>query len=75
MDPSAGASPGANVVDATVEEVLNLGPDTKYELRSRAASGSRYASPATRGRQLERGDRVRLSWAVDDGLLVADPGG
>ena len=25
------------------------------------------------GRELQRGDQVRLGWAVEDGLLVADP--
>ena len=76
VDPSVDASPGANLVEATVGEVLNLGPDTKYELM--LESGERVAVRERRersGRELRRGDRVRLSWAIDDGLLVADPGG
>jgi TOBE domain len=56
--------------------VLNLGPDTKIELM--LEGGQRVAVREPRfgaGRELQRGDRVRLSWSVDDGLLVADPGG
>ncbi len=69
------ATNGANVVDATVGDVLNLGPDTKYQLA--IADGPRVAVREPReatGRELQRGDTVRLSWSVDDGLLVADPG-
>jgi putative spermidine/putrescine transport system ATP-binding protein len=75
LDGGAEPVPGANVVDATVGEVLNLGPDTKYELT--LEGGQRVAVREPRegsGRALQRGDQVRLTWAVDDGLLVADPG-
>jgi putative spermidine/putrescine transport system ATP-binding protein len=71
-----GAAPdGLNVVDATVDEVLYLGPDTKYQLA--LGSGQRVSVREPReaqGRELRRGDQVRLAWSVDDGLLVADPG-
>ncbi len=53
--------------------MLNLGPDTKYELT--LEGGQRVAVREPRegsGRALQRGDQVRLTWAVDDGLLVAD---
>ena len=65
---------GANVAEATVDEVLNLGPDTRYELvldggQRVAARESRGSGPAA----LDRGDKVRVAWAVEDGLLVADP--
>ena len=65
---------GLNVVEATVDEVLYLGPDTKYQLA--LGNGQRMAVREPRegsGRALQRGDQVRLSWAVEDGLLVADP--
>jgi putative spermidine/putrescine transport system ATP-binding protein len=65
---------GANAAEATVDEVLNLGPDTRYELV--LDGGQRVAVRESRdgGRQaLDRGDRVRVAWAVEDGLLVADP--
>ncbi len=73
---AAAPANGANVVDATVGDVLNLGPDTKYQLA--LADGPRVAVREPReatGRELQRGDKVRLSWSIEDGLLVADPGG
>jgi putative spermidine/putrescine transport system ATP-binding protein len=76
VDVGDSASTDANAVAATVGEVLNLGPDTKIELM--LEGGQRVAVREPRfgaGRELQRGDRVRLSWSVDDGLLVADPGG
>jgi putative spermidine/putrescine transport system ATP-binding protein len=69
-------SSGANVVDATVGDVLNLGPDTRYELV--LDGGQRVSVREARGggaRTLDHGDRVRIAWSIDDGLLVADPGG
>ena len=71
-----GAADGQNVVDATVDEVLYLGPDTKYHLA--LGWGQRVAVREPRessARELQRGDQVKLAWSVDDGLLVADPGG
>jgi putative spermidine/putrescine transport system ATP-binding protein len=68
-------SAGANVAEATVDEVLNLGPDIRVELV--LEGGQRVAVRQSRGageRTLDRGDRVRVAWSVDDGLLVADPG-
>ena len=53
VDPAAGASPGANVVDATVGEVLNLGPDTKYELTLEGGERVAVREPRERsGREL-----------------------
>ena len=69
------ATDGLNVVDATVDEVLYLGPDIKYQLA--LASGQRLTIREPResdGRELQRGDRVRVGWKVGDGLLVGDPG-
>ncbi len=70
-----GHAPGTNAVAATVTEVLFLGPIRKYELtladgqravvRVQAGSGERAWRPD---------DRVSLTWEVDDGVLVADPG-
>ena len=62
-----------NHIDATVDEVLYLGPDTKYHLA--LGTGQRISVREPReshGRELQRGDQVRLGWSVDDGLLVAD---
>ena len=74
VDAGSDAEPGWNVVDATVEEVLNLGPDTKYELTLDDGQRVAVREPRERGgRALQRGDQVRLTWAVEDGLLLADP--
>ena len=70
------AAPGANAIDATVGEVLNLGPDTKYELTLEGGQRVAVREPRERGgRELQRGDSVRLTWAIEDGLLVEDRGG
>jgi putative spermidine/putrescine transport system ATP-binding protein len=63
----------ANAADATVEDVLYLGSDNKYGLR--LADGQRVAVRAQPDRdgRWSGGDRVRLSWSIGDGVLVADP--
>jgi putative spermidine/putrescine transport system ATP-binding protein len=66
---------GMNTIDATVDEVLYLGPDTKYQLA--LPSGQRISIREPReadAREFQRGDRVRVGWSVDAGLLVSDPG-
>ena len=73
VDAGTEVASGTNVVDATVGEVLNLGPETRYELT--LDGGERLAVREPRrvsGRARQRGDAVRLTWAVDDGHLVAD---
>jgi putative spermidine/putrescine transport system ATP-binding protein len=65
---------GLNTTDATVDEVLYLGPDIKYQLA--LPWGQRVSIREPRdadARELQRGDRVRIGWKVEDGLLVADP--
>jgi len=67
-------SAAVNVADATVDEVLNLGSDVRYELV--LDGGQRLAVRESRGggsTARDRGDRVRVAWSVDDGLLVPDP--
>jgi putative spermidine/putrescine transport system ATP-binding protein len=76
VDAASDGGTGMNVVDATVDEVLYLGPDTKYQLA--LENGQRIVVREPRegsGRELQRGDAVRLGWSVEDGLLVADPAG
>ena len=66
---------GMNTIDATVDEVLYLGPDTKYQLA--LPSGQRISIREPReadAREFQRGDPVRVGWSVDAGLLVSDPG-
>jgi putative spermidine/putrescine transport system ATP-binding protein len=76
LDDGAADPAGADVAAATVGEVLNLGPDTRYELV--LEGGQRMAVREPRGaaaRAIGHGDRVRVAWNVDDGLLVPDPAG
>jgi putative spermidine/putrescine transport system ATP-binding protein len=68
--------PAMNTVEATVGDVIYLGPDRKYGLA--LPDGLRVAVREQRDgseRQWESGDAVRLAWSVDDGVLVADPAG
>jgi putative spermidine/putrescine transport system ATP-binding protein len=66
-------SDGMNTIDATVDEVLYLGPDTKYQLALPSGQRISIREPReTQGRELQRGDPVRVGWSVDHGLLVAD---
>ncbi len=65
---------GANAVEATVVDALYLGSDRKYGLT--LPDGQRAAVREQRDdeeRQWRSGDQVRLTWSVDDGVLVADP--
>ncbi len=68
---------GANAVDAAIADVLYLGSDRKYELTM--PDGQRAAVREQRdgggARQWLSGDPVRLTWSVDDGVLVSDPAG
>jgi putative spermidine/putrescine transport system ATP-binding protein len=66
----------ANAVEASVTDVLYLGSDRKYELTM--PDGQRAAVREQRDggeHQWQRGDSVRLTWSVDDGVLVAEPAG
>ena len=77
LGPSEHAPPGSNAVDGTVDEVLYLGSDRKYGLTLVGRPARRRPRTARSRRRTpgERGDEVRLAWAVDDGILVADPSG
>ncbi|MBA3877243.1 MAG: polyamine ABC transporter ATP-binding protein [Anaerolinea sp.] len=78
VDPgdAGAAAAGANTVEASVRDVLYLGSIRKYELtlpdeqtatvRQQVGGNERVWQP---------GARVRLTWAVDDEVLVSDPGG
>jgi putative spermidine/putrescine transport system ATP-binding protein len=68
---------GANSVEAAITDVLYLGSDRKYGLA--LPDGQRAAVRQRRdgvgAREWPSGERVRLTWSVDDGVLVADPTG
>jgi putative spermidine/putrescine transport system ATP-binding protein len=70
------ASPDANTVGATVRDALYLGSTRKYELiltDGGTATVRRQVGDGERDRQ--PGDHVAITWAVDDAVLVSDPGG
>jgi spermidine/putrescine ABC transporter ATP-binding subunit len=73
LAPTDDAPPGASVLDGTVDEALYLGSDRKYGLR--LADGQHVTVREQRDgseRVWARGDAVRVAWAVDDGVLLAD---
>jgi putative spermidine/putrescine transport system ATP-binding protein len=61
---------GTNAVDATVSDVLYLGSMRKYELRLTDGLPAVVREPVGGVRDWNDGDRVRLTWAVDDAVLV-----
>jgi spermidine/putrescine ABC transporter ATP-binding subunit len=71
---SDAAPSNANVVEATVDEVLYLGSERKYGLRLAGGGIAAVREQRDGGERVwESGDAVRLAWAVDDGVLLADP--
>jgi len=76
LAPTDDAPTHASVVDGTIDEVLYLGADRKYGLR--LADGQHVIVREQRQgneRVWARGEAVRVAWAVDDGVLLADPAG
>jgi putative spermidine/putrescine transport system ATP-binding protein len=76
----AAAASDWNAIEATVGEVLYLGSTRKYELVLadggaavvREQIGGNGAAPEAADGVWRTGDRVRLAWAVEDGVVVAD---
>ncbi len=64
-------------MEAAITDVLYLGSDRKYGLT--LPDGQRAAVRQQRdgaaGREWPSGERVQLTWSIDDGVLVADPTG
>jgi putative spermidine/putrescine transport system ATP-binding protein len=72
----AGVPGGMNAVEATVRDVLYLGSNRKYELTLPDGGAAAVRQPlGGSDRTWGAGDRVLLTWAIDDGVLVADPHG
>jgi putative spermidine/putrescine transport system ATP-binding protein len=69
------ATPGGqNGVDATVDDVLYLGPLRKYELTTAVGQKAIVREQAgSSGREWAAGDAVRLAWGVDAGVLLPEP--
>jgi putative spermidine/putrescine transport system ATP-binding protein len=62
-----------NGVDATLTEVLYLGSALKYELAFAEGGPAVVRTSIDEASDWKAGDRVRLTWRIDDGVLVADP--
>ena len=69
------AAPGTNTVEAAVRDVLYLGSMRKYELALPDGQPAVVREQVGGASAWRPGDRVRLTWAIDDGVLVADPHG
>ena len=75
-DAGAGPAAGVNGVEAVVRDVLYLGSMRKFGLVLPDGNPAVVREQLGGGTQERRpGDRVRLTWAVNDGVLVADPNG
>ena len=68
----AALSDGRNAIDADVKEVLYLGATRKIELTLPDGQTAVGRESAEAGGTWRSGDRVRLSWAITDGVVVAD---
>ncbi len=76
VGPEDDGSAGANAIEAAVNDVLYLGSMRKYELALPDGQPAVVREQVgTSAADWRAGDRVRLTWAVDDGVLVADPHG
>ena len=65
-----------NSVEAVVRDVLYLGSMRKFELVLPNGNAAVVREQLIGGvQERQPGDQVRLTWAVDDGVLVADPNG
>jgi putative spermidine/putrescine transport system ATP-binding protein len=70
------AANGANAVEASVRDALYLGSNRKYELTLRDGQTATVRRQVGGGeREWQPGEQVGLVWAVDDAVLVSDPGG
>jgi len=66
----------ANAVEASVRDALYLGSNRKYELTLRdGQTATVRRQVGDRDREWQPGDQVGLVWAVDEAVLVSDPGG
>jgi putative spermidine/putrescine transport system ATP-binding protein len=67
------ARDGANGVDASVTEVLYLGATRKIELLLADGVAAVVRENAGASGDWRPGDRVRLEWAIERGVVVPDP--
>jgi putative spermidine/putrescine transport system ATP-binding protein len=75
-DDGAAAATGTNRVAASVRDALYLGATRKYALSLLDGQSATVRQHVDGGDPVWLpGDRVDLAWAVDDAVLVSDPGG
>jgi putative spermidine/putrescine transport system ATP-binding protein len=75
-DDARAATPGVNTVAASVRDALYLGSNRKYELTLPDGQPVTVRRQLGEGeREWQPGDEVGLTWAIDDAVLVPDPGG
>jgi putative spermidine/putrescine transport system ATP-binding protein len=67
------SSDGRNEVEAAVTEVLYLGSSRKIELALPDGQAMVVRESAHAAGDWRPGDRVRLEWSVERGILVPDP--
>ena len=76
VGPDDAIAPGTNAIEAAVSDVLYLGSIRKYELALPDGQPAVVRQQVGGSeREWRAADRVRLCWAVDDGVIVADPHG
>jgi putative spermidine/putrescine transport system ATP-binding protein len=76
VDADGDAAPGTNAIEATLSDVLYLGSMRKYELALPDGRSAVVRQQVGEGEgDWHPGDHVRLTWKVDDGVLVSDPQG
>jgi len=66
---------GRNAIEAAVTEVLYLGSSRKIELAMPDGHAMVVRESAGASGDWRPGDRVRLEWSVDRGVVVPDPSG
>jgi putative spermidine/putrescine transport system ATP-binding protein len=66
---------GRNGVEAAVTEVLYLGASRKIELAMPDGQAMVVRESAGDSGDWRPGDRVRLEWSVERGVVVPDPSG
>ncbi|MFZ4657904.1 MAG: ABC transporter ATP-binding protein [Caldilineaceae bacterium] len=69
--PQAAVPAHCNALPATVDDILYLGSDLKYELVSHDKTLSVRHPVGTQEQPFQRGDQVVVTWAIADGVIIA----
>ena len=71
--PAPAAQISWSMIDASVTEVLYLGPTRKIELALPDGVAAVVREPAGTAGDWRPGDNVRLEWSVERAVVVPDP--